>query len=418
MDEHGAEADGGAVHEHELARRAHAAHLAQLAEHILRHVAAEAFGHALGEAARPVVHQRAVEEGGPAVQHRDHLAAETGKTPVLVGRHGARLVIAHECAIEFDRAAHEARREDAHAAEVHQVHRTVGPHGVVAEMRVAMDDTVAVERHIPGAEHVDGERILLFLGTGLPVEQWFALQPSHGEQSVGRMRRHDLGHMHIGFFAQHVAIEADVLGFATIVQFLAQPRRDFGMDLVGADRRIETLADCEHELQLIEISLQRRGHVGILQLARHVAAVRQHRAMDLPQRGGERRFLVEFGELGLPVRAQFRGHAAAHEGPAHGRRIGLELRQLARIFGRQGVGNGGEQLGGLHQRPLQAAKGCLQLAGMLVAVQRETEIALPRQLYGEAADRRSDPGVAPEPAAERITLVFLHARIIDCFCCI
>ena len=76
MDEHGAEPDGGAVHEHELARRAHAAHAAQLAEHVLRHLAAVAFDHALGQAARTVVHQRAVEEGGPAIEHGDHLAAQ------------------------------------------------------------------------------------------------------------------------------------------------------------------------------------------------------------------------------------------------------------------------------------------------------------------------------------------------------
>ena len=42
MDEHRAKPDGGAVHEHEFARRAHAAQAAQVAEHVLRHLAAVA----------------------------------------------------------------------------------------------------------------------------------------------------------------------------------------------------------------------------------------------------------------------------------------------------------------------------------------------------------------------------------------
>ena len=193
-------------------------------------------------------------------------------------------------------------------------------------------------------------------GAGLPVEQRLALQPAHGEQPVGRVRRHDLGHVHVRLVAQHVAVERDVLGLAPVVEFLAQPRRDLGMDLVGADRRIEALADREHDLELVEVGFERRGHVGILQLGRDLASVRQRRAMDLAERGGERRLLVELGELALPVRPQFGRHAPAHEGPAHGRRVGLQLGQLAGIFRRQRVGNGGEQLRRLHQRTLQPAQ--------------------------------------------------------------
>src|SRR5262245_13842637 len=37
VDEHRTQPDRGAIHEHELARRPHAAHAPQLAEHVLRH---------------------------------------------------------------------------------------------------------------------------------------------------------------------------------------------------------------------------------------------------------------------------------------------------------------------------------------------------------------------------------------------
>ena len=248
MDEHGAQPDGGAVHEHELARRPHAAHAAQLAEHVLRHLAAVAFDHALGETARPVVHQRAIEEGGPAVQHGDHLMRQAGKAPILVGRHGARDVVGHQRAVKLDRAAHETRREDPDAAEIHQIDRTVRPHRVVAEMRIAVDHAVGIERHVPGAEHVGGQPVLVLLRMALPVEQWLALQPGHGEQPVGRVRGHDLRHVHAGLVAQHVAIERHVPGLAPVVQLLAQARGDLGMDLVGTDGGIEALADREDEL--------------------------------------------------------------------------------------------------------------------------------------------------------------------------
>jgi hypothetical protein len=45
--------------------------------------------------------------------------------------------------------------------------------------------------------------------------------------------------------------------------------------------------------QLREIGLDRRLHVGILQLARQCAAVMRDRAVHLAERGGVRRFQIE-----------------------------------------------------------------------------------------------------------------------------
>ena len=247
---------------------------------------------------------------------------------------------------------------------------------------------------------------------GLPVEQRLALQPGHGEQPVGRVRGHDLGHMHVGLVAQQVAVERDVPGLAAIVELLAQARGDLGMDLVGADGRVEALADGEHQFQLVEIGFERRGHVGILQLGRDLGAVEQRRAMDLAQRRRERGLLVELAELRLPVRPQLRRHAPAHEGPAHGRRIGLQLRKLLGILRRQGIGDGGDELGSLHQRPFQAAQRRLELRRVLVAVESPAEIALAGQLHRQPADRAADPGVAPEPAAEGVGFVVSHSGFL------
>ena len=240
----------------------------------------------------------------------------------------------------------------------------------------------------------------------LPVEQRLALQPGHGEQPVGRVRGHDLGHVHVGLVAQHVAVERDVPGLAAVVELLAQARGDLGVDLVGADGRIEALADGEHELELVEVGLQRRGHVGILQLAGDLAAVEQRRRDGPgPARRRTRPPCRSCANFACQSGPELGRHAPAHEGPAHGRRVGLQLRQLAGIFRRQRVGDGGEQLGRLHQRALQPAQRRLQLGRMLVAVEAPAEIALARELGRQPADRGADPGVAAEPAASESPLV-------------
>jgi len=128
-------------------------------------------------------------------------------------------------------------------------------------------------------------------------------------------------------------------------------------------------------------------------------------AMDLAQRGGECGFLLELRELRLPVGSELGRHAAAHEGPAHGRCVGLQLRQLAGIFRRQRVGDGGDELRRLHQRPLQAAQRRPEVRRMLVAVEAPAEIALPRQLHRQATHRAADAGVPTKPAAEGIAFV-------------
>ncbi len=80
------------------------------------------------------------------------------------------------------------------------------------------------------------------------------------------------------------------------------------------------------------------------------------RPMDLAERGGGGRMVLEAREPALPVGAELGHHAALDEGPAHRRCIALQLGEFLGIFGRQGVGDGRHQLGDLHDRSLQAAE--------------------------------------------------------------
>ena len=78
--------------------------------------------------------------------------------------------------------------------------------------------------------------------------------------------------------------------------------------------------------------------------------------------------MLEFSEFLLPICTELGGHAPLDEGPAHRRRLALQLLQLRHIFGRQGVRNGRQQLGDLHDRTLEPAERGRKLGGVARAV--------------------------------------------------
>src|SRR6185312_5985666 len=132
VEEDRAEADRRAVHEDELARRADAAELPQVAMHGLGDIAAIDAGFLFLDPPLAVVEQRRVDEARPAAQDGDHLARETLEAPGLVGMDGERLVLALQREIEVDDALDEARPEDADAAEIEEVDPVVGAYRVIA----------------------------------------------------------------------------------------------------------------------------------------------------------------------------------------------------------------------------------------------------------------------------------------------
>ena len=78
--------------------------------------------------------------------------------------------------------------------------------------------------------------------------------------------------------------------------------------------------------------------------------------MHLAERGGGGRLEVEFGKTFAPVQAKLRDHPAADEARAHRRRLRLQADEFVGVVGRQRVGDGGQDLRHLHQRPLHGAQ--------------------------------------------------------------
>ena len=117
-------------------------------------------------------------------------------------------------------------------------------------------------------------------------------------------------------------------------------------------------------------------------------------AMHLPERGGGGGMMLELGEFLLPIGAELGGHAPLDEGPTHRRRLALQLHQLGRVFRRQGIGDGGHELGHLHDRPLKAAERRRELDCVLAAIERDAEQSRAREACRDAAHIGADAGVA------------------------
>ncbi|WP_255542701.1 hypothetical protein [Azospirillum sp. INR13] len=132
--------------------------------------------------------------------------------------------------------------------------------------------------------------------------------------------------------------------------------------------------------------------------------------MDLTQRRGGGGRVLETLEARLPAWTKFARHPPLDEGPAHRRRVGLKLRQFLGVFLRQGVGDGGQDLRHLHQRPLQPAECGPQFRGVAFALHADSQHALARQARGQPANGGADPRISRDPSAPCVLIVFRHAH--------
>src|SRR5206468_11650402 len=133
-----------------------------------------------------------------------------------------------EAVIEVDDTADEFRREDAHAAVVQEIDAggSAGhiEHGVIAEMRIAVDHAEAAERPPPGREHRGAEPVAggeVSLGV---FEQPAPIEPLEGEEPAARELRPYSRHADLLDAVEHLAREHDVLGFAPVIELLANAR--------------------------------------------------------------------------------------------------------------------------------------------------------------------------------------------------
>ncbi len=269
-------------------------------------------------------------------------------------------------------------------------------------MRVAMDYTVAAERLPPCLEHGDRQPVAGGKLVALVDEQLVAREPVEGEQAAGRELRPGARHPHLRRIGEDRPVQRDVLGFAFIVELFADARADLAGHLGGVDGRVHAAMDGEQPFELLEVGLHGGLHVRILQLAGQRRAVVGGRPMHLAERGGRGRMVLEARKPRLPVRPELGHHASLDEGPAHRRRVVLQLGEFLGVFRRQCVGNGRHQLGDLHDRTLQAAEGGGEFhraAGAIGFATHQPSRGNPR---GDPAHIGADPRIAGGTGREAV----------------
>ena len=261
---------------------------------------------------------------------------------------------------------------------------------IVAKVRVAVDHADVRHRPPPGVEQQFGDAIADSQGLSLETQEARALQPGHRQETLGRQGLDRLWNGDVGPVRKEVAIEPHDLGFAFVVELLAQPVADLVGHFRGVDRAVDPLEEADQSAKLGEVALHRALHFGILEFDREAPTVEGGRPVHLAQRRGMGGFEVEFRKPAEPVGAELGGHAAAHERAAHGGGVGLQLPEFGGEFGGQQVRHGGQHLRGLHQGPPKIAQRRLQRLG----------VALRRAVAAdELAGRHLQPG-ACEPCAD------------------
>ena len=321
--------------------------------------------------------------------HRgDQRARELDEELGLVGAEAERgELAARRLAIAERDRHHEARvrgalggREGQRAAEVE--HR-----------ELAVDDEevsrVRVGVHAPAREDLRGDladerreelRARRRVGRLEHRDEPLAVEARHREHARARPVRDRLGHAH-GAAGER----AERLGLGDIVE-LAGERAG---ELVGQRRKIGAgeIADRGRDgAQRGDVGRDDILDAGDLHLDRDAAAVEQGRAVDLRERGGGERHVVERGEQLGDRPAELRLDARADGGDVDGRNVVLQLRELARPDRADEIGPARRELPELRDaaaQPPRGGRGPAREVAVVIFAQRE--IAAGRRAQAQPA---------------------------------
>ena len=244
---------------------------------------------------------------------------------------------------------------------------------------------VAVQAAQVEAEHDLPQAVALGLGAVLELLE---AGPGHelaDHHPLVRQAGDHVGDVDEGVAAEDAGERALVLGLQLVVQLLVDARAHLVGDRLGVQARRHPAQQAHDQPQVGHVGAHGTGHARVLDLDRHVAAVVQLGAVDLPDRGGGDRLGVEGRELLVDRDLQLVLDHLAHVVEAHlGRGVAqlaqLALELLAVLLGHQADVQERHHLTQLHRRALHRAQRADDLLGGLdvAALQR------PRASFGRA----------------------------------
>jgi hypothetical protein len=239
--------------------------------------------------------------------------------------------------------------EERHAVVVEQQH--------VARVRVAGELAVAVHRAEVEAEDDLADAVALGLAELLHLLEAATGDVLRDDDLLAREVGDDTGDHDERVAAVDPAQRALVAGLELVVELLVDALADLLADRADVEARRDGLQQPQDDPEVLHVGPHRRRRPRVLHLHRHLAAVVQLGAVDLADRCGRDRGLVEVGEDRAELLAVLALDHLAHvlerdvrRGVAERGELGLEL--LAVLLGHEADVQEAQHLADLHRRAL------------------------------------------------------------------
>ena len=161
--------------------------------------------------------------------------------------------------------------------------------------------------------------------------------------------------------AEQAGEPALVLGLELVVELLVDPLADLVADRLDVHPRRDPLGEPQDQAQVLHVRTDRGADARVLDLDRDVAPVGQSRSVDLADRGGRDRLLVELVEHVADALVELLLDHLAHvlEGDRRGgvaQRAELSLELLAVLLGHEADVEERHHLADLHRRALHRSE--------------------------------------------------------------
>ncbi|MEZ5239355.1 MAG: hypothetical protein R2716_10565 [Microthrixaceae bacterium] len=247
--------------------------------------------------------------------------------------------------------------------EVEERDLSPGAEQVVARVRVAVERAQRVDR--PEHEAVEGlgRELALVVRPREDLGEPGAARVVRGQHPLGAQLLVDRGHVDEGVSLVGPGEQELVVGLAAVVELLEQALAQLLDDGLGIEAREQQAQHREQQVGVREVRPDRIRHARVLNLDRHLPALRGRGAVDLSDRGRRDGLGVPAGEDLTGVGAELLAQHGLGELGAHRRGIGLELREgLAHRFGQALVEVAGH-LAELHQGALHVPESLRHLLG-------------------------------------------------------
>src|SRR5690606_5686940 len=158
--------------------------------------------------------------------------------------------------IKFDHPGNEGRREDADTSVIEQIDapficHLAFPHGIIAKMRVAMNDAIARKRPPPRGEHDLSNAVAAVEPVVAEAEYRRTIQPVHGEKAACAQTVENFRHRNARIIAEDFRIKADMRGLAAIIEFFMQPLCNLRLDFARVDGAVHSSVNGKDERKLL-----------------------------------------------------------------------------------------------------------------------------------------------------------------------